>query len=1580
MEGSDERGGAKAPGGLTAAIERDGVALFRLACALSGEDDAESILELALQDACDAADEGAFDGPRLFAAVRRRASQSLEQRRKSGGSSRPAFSELRIADVRPTEREALLLRYIAGLSLADVAAAAAVDQSAARTRLCRALSFMARLHADPADEPPADVAAGRRMVEAALADLLDGAADAAVENFVAEDDWSRDLVHEAEQVVAKLRAYEPARRVDFAALEQRVVSSRGRAARDDERPAPSDAAENAADAAATKDTTSDTTDAAGGAATKATTSDATDAAGGAATTMPRDDGAPRPAAAIDEERRSRRKRLGIVLAACAALGAFAFAVTRSGSSEDGSASWSGKLATVSRAFGGGAGVERCSPDRAVCSRVEEGDDVPAGSTLRTDGQTRAVLSMRDGTRLVLDRDTELLLDAGRARRARLDHGSVVADVPPLGDTRARIDLPLGFMETESVKVSLVADASRVDADVARGAVRLVDEDERGVAVHAGEVGRLEPASAPFVFPSASFGDRFGWTERAFRDRTTSDEVIRGLGELGAKRPGDEQEEKGLVTLASHLARVRIAGNVARTEIEEVFTSSSDDVLEGVFRFPLPPDAQIERLALDVDGKIEEGAFVDRDRAQAIWRGAIVNAGAKRPVGEEIVWVPGPWRDPALLEWQRGGRFELRIYPIPRRASRKVLLSYTQVVPESGGIRRYAYPLPYDPSGSTRVGRFELDVEVRGRDPNRGVVARGYEMRQEELSDGARALRFVAQGFSPSGDLTVEYSLPHAGSEVTAWAYRPAPDEIAKSPGGADDAAYVAIALRPKLPRSQDAVERDFAIVVDSSRSMFGERFQRAMALTGSIVREMDRGDRVTVLACDSTCREMPRGLSNAGPEMARAVTDFLAGITPEGGSDVAFAVRRGRDALRGAPMGAQRVVYVGDGTPTIGPVSPAFIRREIEAAVPRDAGTVTAVAIGADADVTTLAMLAEAGGGVMVPYVPGQTVLDAAYALLGATYGTTLSDVRVELPQGLTDLAPQRIGSIRAGGETMLVARLSAPQISGTLTIHGTLSGAQFEQRYPLTIDSTTSKANAFVPRLWAAGKIAELEQQPDAASRSQAIELSSRFHVASRYTSLLVLESAAMMHAFGLERDERAPLWAGDGVAESTSANGETAVDDADDGRGMLSDKSAMKDLATGSAGEGAPAAPQRRASRERLADEEYARPAPAAPHAASKPKAESSAPYALDAPSKKQSYAPPPPAATGPAGVLGNAGGGLAYEPRDDMSGPLLMPSPYSPPRPNFGRRYIPMRKIWERVGRIVVPPGLPDHVTSDAVNLAELAAVGSDPSRESLKRLYTLYMLSGRLDGAASVAERWSTKDPLDPEALTARADVAAARGDRDVAIRILGSVLDVRPGDSKAVFRLARLYRWAGNAELACRHSMAAAQIRGTDEKLLVDAVRCTRDLGAESVASDLMALADEKTRRAADALLTAKPADPSVLSGDLRIEATWDGGDDLDLAFLTPDGGRVSWLGAPTRAVITARDVRSTTHEGLALRGGAPGDYLVEVTRPAGHRGAVRGSMTIYVAGARSVAPFELTDTSRRVALLKITTRPRLVPL
>ena len=86
---------------------------------------------------------------------------------------------------------------------------------------------------------------------------------------------------------------------------------------------------------------------------------------------------------------------------------------------------------------------------------------------------------------------------------------------------------------------------------------------------------------------------------------------------------------------------------------------------------LPPDAQIDGLALDVNGGFVDGAFVDKERGAKIWRGVIDKATpriAPHP-SQEIIWVEGRWRDPALLDWKRGGRFELRVYPIPAHGAR-----------------------------------------------------------------------------------------------------------------------------------------------------------------------------------------------------------------------------------------------------------------------------------------------------------------------------------------------------------------------------------------------------------------------------------------------------------------------------------------------------------------------------------------------------------------------------------------------------------------------------------------------------------------------------------------------------------------------------------------------------------------------------------------------------------------------------------------------------------------------------------------------------------------------------------------------
>jgi tetratricopeptide (TPR) repeat protein len=1212
------------------------------------------------------------------------------------------------------------------------------------------------------------------------------------------------------------------------------------------------------------------------------------------------------------------------------------------------AAWQAQVVSVESAFGSTSGLVQCARGTQACQPLAPGDVALPGMRLETDGLTRALVKFADGSALALDRLSRFEIDANEARRGRLLSGNLVAEIAHLEEAtavgaqaaaRAIIDVPLGRAEVLGTKFSLRADEGESRVEVSRGSVKLVGAHDEAILVHPGEAAVLAASAAPRLERVLDLSQAFGWSSSAFEDKPKAAEHG-ALGELVAKGPADARERTGAVQLMQHDVKVRIVDNLARTEISEVFENHTDEVLEGIYRFPLPPGAQIERLALEVDGKLEEGAFVDREKAAAIWRGAVVNAGGKKPAAnEEIIWVPGPWRDPALLEWQRGSRFELRVFPIPKRGTRRIVLAYTEVLPPSEAERTYVYPLPRDPRGSTRIGRFTLEVQVRGHDLARGVQARGYALKTISASPEVARLAFDENGFVARGDLEVVYELARPDAELRTWAYQPSADAPTSAAGSGpldrdtdlpNDAPYVAMALKPTLPRRARDEARDYVLIADTSRSMIGESYRRAVEVVTHIIREMDRSDRVTVLGCDSSCQSLPGGYLAPGDAAADAAKRFLDGIEPEGASDLAAAVEQAaalhdskpERSAGSASERSLRLIYIGDGTPTVGPIHPSLLERAIRDALPPRA-SLYAVGIGNEADRGALRVATRAGGGISVPFSPGQSAHDVAYAVLGGSYGYSLQNARLELPEGMLQVLPKKLGSVAAGAEEIVVARMTRARVEGSVVLRGEIAGEPFEQRYPIQAVASTGEANAFVPRLYASVAINELESSLDESARKKSIELSTRFNVASRYTSLLVMESPAMFSAFELDNRRSAPDWSGEyetQKAESASEPEELS---------FSVEESAIESLGRAKAAASTGSASAGRSS-------ESAAPSPSEP--------------------------------------LGLGG------PRDGDDGPALE-QPDRPlellPRP---RRMIPMRRVWARVGRVDAPPSLLAAAAPARREALELRVQENAESRDALRNLYIAEFLEGDMEAAARSAERWSSKDPLDVDALTARADLAAQRGDRQRAIRILGSVIDVHPGDYKAQWRLARMYRWAGRPEQGCRHSLAVAQLMLRDAKLVTEAIGCARDVGQNATADELFAALEPGVKKEVEQLARRwRKADE--LSGDFRVQATWEGSaHDVDVVILDPDGHRVSWLGAPTRAVITANEVLSVHREGLALGGAPTGQYAIELVRSSSSEGAIRGSVALQVSDAKRIVPFVLEGQRARVATVVVRNEARLVPL
>jgi RNA polymerase sigma-70 factor (ECF subfamily) len=151
---------------LSLCMQEHGSAVGRLCMALLGS---QAEADDAVQDTFVAA-HAAFDGFRgdgslrawLFGIARRRCARALERRgrarsEEAEAEQAPAADELLdarrradraralLAEVRPSEREALLLRYVGELSFKEVAEACGIDEPAARKRVSRALARLREL-------------------------------------------------------------------------------------------------------------------------------------------------------------------------------------------------------------------------------------------------------------------------------------------------------------------------------------------------------------------------------------------------------------------------------------------------------------------------------------------------------------------------------------------------------------------------------------------------------------------------------------------------------------------------------------------------------------------------------------------------------------------------------------------------------------------------------------------------------------------------------------------------------------------------------------------------------------------------------------------------------------------------------------------------------------------------------------------------------------------------------------------------------------------------------------------------------------------------------------------------------------------------------------------------------------------------------------------------------------------------------------------------------------------------------------------------------------------------------------------
>ena len=136
--------------------------------------------------------------------------------------------------------------------------------------------------------------------------------------------------------------------------------------------------------------------------------------------------------------------------------------------------------------------------------------------------------------------------------------------------------------------------------------------------------------------------------------------------------------------------------LAFTELHLTFENPRDARIEGRFRIALPPGAALSRFAMKgAGGDWQEGEVVERQRARVVYEDYLHRR-----------------QDPALLEQEAGNEFSARVFPIPARGRKELIVSYSHALVRAD--QPYVIPL----RGLPEVGSLDLRV-LLGTSPAAG---------------------------------------------------------------------------------------------------------------------------------------------------------------------------------------------------------------------------------------------------------------------------------------------------------------------------------------------------------------------------------------------------------------------------------------------------------------------------------------------------------------------------------------------------------------------------------------------------------------------------------------------------------------------------------------------------------------------------------------------------------------------------------------------------------------------------------------------------------------------------------------------
>ncbi len=565
--------------------------------------------------------------------------------------------------------------------------------------------------------------------------------------------------------------------------------------------------------------------------------------------------------------------------------------------------------------------------------------------------------------------------------------------------------------------------------------------------------------------------------------------------------------------------LRVSGMVAVVTLTQSFENTTGQWAEGIYAFPLPEEAAVRSLTMQVGERLIVGRIREREQALAEFEAA-------RKAGKKA----------SLVEQQRPNLFTNRVANLAPDERIAVTLEYVQPVSYRDGVFSLRLPttitarympgaaladdeasLVSDPTigwarattevpDAPRISPFQHPVQGSDNQPlNPLSLAAEIDMGMPlaELHSHYHTISVKREGavykialagsqVEMNRDLVLQWA-PVAGSEPQAAFF-------AEQVG---DAHYGLLMLVPPVA-SPVSIPRELVFVVDTSGSMGGVSIEQARASVSRALRQLRPDDYFNVIEFNSHHRSLFAAPVPATRHNVGRASEFVRLLNASGGTEMLPALRQalsGQEELHAGRL--RQVVFITDGA--VGNEVALF--EEIAASLGH--ARLFTVGIGSAPNGWFMRKAADFGRGTHTVIGDLSEVAPRMDALFEALAAPVATDIRANWPAA-ADSWPERVPDLYRGEPLLLAVAFPNGAPAGEVTVVGTLGGQRWERQ--ISIDASDGADHPGIATLWARRKITALLDdkvlgRSEDAVRADVLEVALAHQLLSPYTSFVAIE-----------------------------------------------------------------------------------------------------------------------------------------------------------------------------------------------------------------------------------------------------------------------------------------------------------------------------------------------------------------------------------------------------------------------------------------------------------------------------------------